>query len=105
MIREDAETTKLRVVYDASCKNRKTGISLNNCLHVGPSLTPMIFDVLLRFLANQVALVGDIEKAFLNIEIHPEDRDCLRFLWLKGIHSSDPEVIILRFQRVVFGCN
>ena len=105
VIREDAETTKLRVVYDASCKDRKTGVSLNDCLHVGPSLTPMILDVLLRFRANQVALVGDIEKAFLNIEIHPEDRDCLRFLWLKDIHSPDPEVITLRFQRVVFGCN
>ena len=68
-------------------------------------MTPIIFDVLLRFRANQVALVGDIEKAFLNIEIHPEDRDCLRFLWLKDIHSPDPEVITLRFQRVIFGCN
>ena len=45
--REDAETTKLRVVYDTSCKERKTGVSLNNCLHVGPSMTPMIFYVLL----------------------------------------------------------
>ena len=27
VIREDAETTKLRVVYDASCKYRKTGVS------------------------------------------------------------------------------
>lgn len=93
------------MVYDASCKDRKTGVSLNYCLHVGPSLTPMIFDVLLRFRANQVALVGDIEKAFLNIEIHPEDRDCLRFLWMKDIHAQDPEIVILRFQRVVFGCN
>ncbi len=105
VIREDAETTKLRVVYDASCKDRKTRVSLNDCLHVGPSLTPMIFDVLLRFRANNVALVGDIEKAFLNIEIHPEDRDCLRFLWVKDIHAQDPEIVVLRFQRVVFGCN
>ena len=105
VIRENAETTKLRVVYDASCKDRKTGVSLNSCLHVGPSLTPMIFDVLLRFRANQVTLVGDIAAAFLNIEIHPEDRDCLRFLWIDDINSPDPEIITLRFQRVVFGCN
>ena len=93
VIRENAETTKLRVVYDASCKDRKTGVSLNSCLHVGPSLTPMIFDVLLRFRANQVTLVGDIAAAFLNIEIHPEDRDCLRFLWIDDINSPDPEII------------
>ena len=105
VIRENAETTKVRIVYDASCKDRKSGVSLNECLHVGPSLTPLIFDVLLRFRMNPVALVGDIEKAFLNIEIHPQDRDCLRFLWLKDIHAKDPEVIVYRFLRVLFGYN
>eukprot|EP00794_Sanderia_malayensis_P017909 gene17909-biopygen12897 len=105
VVRENAETTKVRVVYDASSKNRKSEASLNDCLHVGPALTPLIFDVLLRFRTNPVALVGDIEKAFLNIEIHPKDRDCLRFLWLKDIHSKNPEVVVYRFNRVVFGCN
>eukprot|EP00794_Sanderia_malayensis_P016165 gene16165-biopygen13734 len=105
VVRENAETTKVRVVYDASSKNRKSDASLNDCLHVGPALTPLIFDVLLRFRTNPVALVGDIEKAFLNIEIHPKDRDCLRFLWLKDIHSKNPEVVVYRFNRVVFGCN
>ena len=28
-------------------------------------------------------LVGDIEKAFLNIKVHAEDRDCLRFYGLE----------------------
>ena len=93
------------MVYDASCKDRSTGVSLNSYLHIGPSMTPMIFDVLLRFRASQVALVGDIEKVFLNIEIHPEDRDCLRFMWINDVNSPEPEVITLRFQRVVFGCN
>ena len=34
VIRENAETTKLRIAYDASCKD-KTGVSLNDCLHMG----------------------------------------------------------------------
>eukprot|EP00112_Aurelia_sp_Birch-Aquarium-sp1_P002538 Seg128.14 transcript_id=Seg128.14/GoldUCD/mRNA.D3Y31 product="hypothetical protein" protein_id=Seg128.14/GoldUCD/D3Y31 len=105
VIRENAETTKVRIVYDTSCKDRKSGVSLNECLHVGPSPTPLIFDVLLRFRMNPVALVGDIEKAFLNIEIHPQDRDSLRFLWLKDIHAKDPEFIVYRFLRFLFGCN
>ena len=54
---------------------------------------------------NPVALVGDIEKAFLNIEIHPQDQDCLRFLWLKDVHAKDPEVVVYRFLRVLFRCN
>ena len=101
--RENAETTKVRVVYDASCKDGKTSTSLNDCLHKGPALTPLIFDILLRFRANSVAIVGDIEKAFLNIEINPEDRDCLRFLWVKDVSDPEPEVVTYRFNRVVFG--
>lgn len=68
VIRKDAKTTKVRIVYDASSKARKKGTSLNECLHVGPSLTPLLFDILLRFRENKVILLGDIEKAFFRPE-------------------------------------
>ena len=71
-------TTKLRVVYDASAKHH--GPSLNNCLYSGLPLTPMIFHLMTRFRAHKVVLTADIEKAFLNIAIAPEDRDFLQFL-------------------------
>ena len=77
VIRKDAETTKIRIVYDSSAKESKSGVALNDCLHTGPSLNPLLFDILVRFRENKVALVGDIEKAFLNIEVDPDDRDCL----------------------------
>ena len=38
MIRKETSTTKVRVVYDASSREGKVGTSLNDCLHVGPSL-------------------------------------------------------------------
>ena len=38
VIRRDAETTKLRIVYDTSSKETKNGTFLNDCLHMGPSL-------------------------------------------------------------------
>ena len=60
VVRENAETTKVRVVYDASCKDKNTGTSLNDCLHVGPSLTPLIFDILLRFRDARVAPLKDL---------------------------------------------
>ena len=78
VIRENAETTKVRIVYDASCKDRSTNTSLTDCLNVGPPLTPLMFDIPIRFREQPVVLVGDIEKAFLNIKVHAEDRDCLR---------------------------
>ena len=52
VVRKDVETTKVRVVYDASSKEGKYGTSLNYCLHVGPSLTPLLFEILLRFHEN-----------------------------------------------------
>eukprot|EP00794_Sanderia_malayensis_P018483 gene18483-biopygen15572 len=103
VVRENAETTKVRIVYDASCKDREAKTSLNDCLHVGPSLTPMIFDVLIRFREQPIVLEGDIEKAFLNIEVHPVDRDCLRFLLVGNVEDQSPEVIEYRFNRVCSG--
>ena len=75
VIRTDAETTKVRVVFDASAKEKKTGTSLNDCLHVGPPLTPLLFDILVRFREHKIPIIADIEKAFLNVEIDPLDRD------------------------------
>ena len=48
VIRRGAKTTRLRVIYDASSKEWRKGTSLNDCLHVGPSLTPMLYDILGR---------------------------------------------------------
>lgn len=104
VVRKDAVTTKLRIVYDASCK-ADNGVSLNDCLHVGPSLSPLLFDILLRFRTFRVALVADIEKAFLNVEVEQEDRDCLRFLWADNVLEGDMNASVYRFARVVFGLN
>ena len=98
-------TTKVRVVYDASSKECKSGTSLNDCLHVGPSLNPLLYRILIRFRKNSIALVGDIEKAFLNVEVDEADRDCLRFLWVKDIESDKCETVVYRFCRVVFVLN
>ena len=76
VVREDKATSKVRVVYDAS--SRSTGHN-NDCLHTGPSFGQHIFDILLRFRVHRVALAGDIEKAFLMIEVDEKDRDVLRF--------------------------
>ena len=77
-------------------------MSLNKCLHAGPPLAQNIFDIMLRFRSYRVALVGDIEKAFLMVHIAEEDRDVLRFLWVKDTDKAEPDVV-LRFSRVVFG--
>ena len=101
VIREDKNTTKVRVVCDASAKG--SGTSVNDCLHTGPSLNTLIFYILVRFRVYKVAMIADIEKAFLNIAISPEHRDYLRFFWIEDIHDTSPNIVTLRFARLVFG--
>ena len=101
VIRTDKETTKLRVVYNASA--RSGGPSLNDCLYTGPKFDQRIFDILIRFRSYRIALTADIEKAFLMVSIRPSDRDALRFLWYDDVEGREPKLIVLRFTRVVFG--
>ena len=44
VIREDKNTSKVRVVFDASAKS--DGPSLNECLYRGAQLIPLVFDIL-----------------------------------------------------------
>ena len=103
VIRVDKDTTKLRIVYDASARSGRNTPSLNDCLYAGPPLSPLIYDILLRFRVHKVALIGDIEKAFLNVSVHPSDRDYLRFLWIDDITSGCPKLQVYRYARVAFG--
>ena len=101
VIRRDKQTTKLKIVYDASAKS--SGPSLNDCLYTGPAMTQSIMDIILRFRSHRIALAGDIEKAFLMVSVAKVDRNVLRFLWFDDVWSEHLKVITLRFTRVVFG--
>ena len=48
--------------------------------------------------------MGDIEKAFLNVEVDKKDRACHRFLWLANPPDLS-KIVVYRFCRVVFGLN
>ena len=102
LFRQDKQTTKLRVVCDASAR-KNGGPSLNECLYCGPPLSENIADFLVRFRCHKIALVGDLEKAFLMISVTEEDRDALRFLWFDDPFSEEPNIIVLRLARVAFG--
>ena len=62
VVREDKETTKVRVVYDSAA--RYGGISLNDTKLPGPKLQQDVFDVLLRFGRNAVALMADLTEMY-----------------------------------------
>lgn len=65
VVREGKETTKVRIVYDSAA--RYGGMSLNDTMLPGTKLQQDIFDVLLRFCRNPVALVADLTAMFSQI--------------------------------------
>ncbi|XP_022802398.1 uncharacterized protein LOC111339932 [Stylophora pistillata] len=79
VIRENAESTKLRVVYDASARAYDGAPSLNELLHTEPPLRNELW----------------------NICVKEAERDALRFHWIKD--KSTKELEVVRFTRVVFG--
>ena len=98
VVRVSSKSTKCRPVFAANTKGRN-GVSLNDCLHTGPSLTPEIPDVLLRLRMHSFLTTSDIRKAFLQVLLHPEDRDACRYLWIdsQGLQRE------MRFRVVTFG--
>ena len=101
VVRESAETTKMRIVYDGSARANPKAPSLNDCLETGPPLQNLLWDVLVRNRFHAVAVTGDLKQAFLQVRIRESDRDALRFHWLKDLQSKEVEV--LRFTRALFG--
>ena len=76
--------------------------SLNDILETGPSTVPAIFDILFRFRSYKIPLVADIAQAFHHICVSSDDINCFRFLWVNDLNAVEPEIVFMRFLRVVF---
>ncbi|XP_058827074.1 uncharacterized protein LOC131687050 [Topomyia yanbarensis] len=88
----DSTTTKLRTVFDASCRS-KSGISLNDVLLPGPTIQDTLVTIVLRFRIHQFVLSADIEKMYRQILVHPTDQPLQRILW-----RDDPEAPLKSYQ-------
>ncbi|XP_060552386.1 uncharacterized protein LOC132713726 [Ruditapes philippinarum] len=100
------KSTKVRVVYDASSKCKPEYSSLNECLHRGPVMLHDLCGLLMRFRLHKIAIIADIEKAFLQIGLQESERDVTRFLWLKSCEKPSTDLQNIqefRFCRVPFG--
>ena len=95
-----AESTKLRVVDDASARSNPQAPSLNDSIHCGPPLEKRLWNVLVCIRFHPVLITGDLKQAFLPVCIKKQERDALRFHWKANEHS---ELETLRFTRALFG--
>ena len=98
VVRESATTTKVRMVFDASAKPHPLANSINDRMHTGPPLQPLLWDNMIRTRLSTHLLLADLQKAFLQIGIKEGDRDAFRFLF-----NVNGKVERLRFARVPFG--
>ena len=101
-------TTKLRTVYDALAKTRKEkeNKSMNECLYRGLVMLNDLCGLLMRFRLNSIAVVADIENAFVQFGLQPDQRDVTRFIWLKNYTQAQVDsdnIQEYRFCRVPFG--
>ena len=99
VVREDKETTKVRIVYDSAA--RYGGVNLNDTMLPGPKLQQDVFDVLLHFCSNPVALVADLTEMFSQVTMVKQDRRYHRFLW-RGLDLSRPPEVY-EAMRLMFG--
>lgn len=63
VIKMSKTTSKVRVVFDASCKS-SNGKSLNDQLMVGATIQDDLFSLILRWRKYKIAYTGDIEKMY-----------------------------------------
>ncbi|CAD7083753.1 unnamed protein product [Hermetia illucens] len=99
--REERETTKTRIVFNASARSGGNP-SLNDLLWSGPNLLPDILKLILNFRLGKHGITADIERAFLQIELAQKDRKVHRFYWILSLDDL-LSIIILQMNRVTFG--
>ena len=99
MIKESSSTTKLRVVFDGSCKS-SSGVSVNDKLMICAVVQDELVHLLLRFRKHVVGVTADIKQMYRQIRVAPEDTEFQRILWRDS--SSDP-IEDYRLLTVTYG--
>lgn len=101
IIKEQSTTTKLRVVFDGSCKTT-TKVSLNDITLKGYQVQPDLYDILCRFRSYKFVLTCDIEKMYRQILINPTQTFLLNILWREDPHKPFQ---CLELLTVTYGTN
>ncbi|KAL0852653.1 hypothetical protein ABMA27_012494 [Loxostege sticticalis] len=99
VLREKSETTKLRVVFDASAKTT-SGKSLNDIQYVGPVIQDDLFTILIRFRSHKYVVTGDIKQMYRQIEVDESQRHLQLILWRED--RSKP-IQVLQLNTVTYG--
>lgn len=92
-------STKIRVVFDASCKS-DSGVSLNDTLMAGPAIQQDLMSILVRFRMFLHVIAADIIKMYRQVLVDPSQTRYQRILW-RGDPAS--EVKVYELKTVTYG--
>ncbi|XP_055590649.1 uncharacterized protein LOC129742731 [Uranotaenia lowii] len=99
VIRETSSTTKVRVVFDASCKSA-TGKSLNDVLMVGAVIQDDLRAIILRSRLHQVMLIADIKQMYRQVLVDDRDTPLQRIFWR---NSPEEPLQTFELKTVTYG--
>lgn len=80
VIKEDSTTTKLRVVFDASC-NTSTGLNFNEMQKCGPKVQDDLWNMLIRFRSHRFVMSADIAKMYRQILVDGQQCPLQQIIW------------------------
>ena len=98
VVKPGSTTTKLRVVFDASCKTQNAH-SLNDVLQVGPVLQRDLTSLLIQWRKYPYVFNADIEKMYRQIWVHDDHTNYQRILYtdLLTAEISDYKLLTVTF--------
>ena len=101
VFRPESASTKVRVVFNGSRKT-KSSCSLNDVLHVGPTLQSDLMTVILNWRTYRYVFNGDIEKMYRQILIHDSDKQYQKILFRR---TDNGPIEDFELATVTFGVN
>ncbi|XP_017462785.1 PREDICTED: uncharacterized protein LOC108356167 [Rhagoletis zephyria] len=99
VLKPNSTTTKLRVVFDASCRTT-TQKSINDIQIVGPTIQSKLVTLLLRFRLHRFALTADIVKMYRQVLVSEEHRKFQYILWRSSPHQ---DIKTFQLNTVTYG--
>lgn len=92
-------STTHRVVFDASMST-SSGLSLNQCLMVGPVVQSDLFSIMIRSRVHKYVISADISQMYRQVLVNKNDTRFQRIFWR---NSPDEPLKVYELQTVTFG--
>lgn len=99
ILKESSTSTSHRIVFNAS-QLTSSGLSLNNCIIVGPVVQSDLFSILLRARMHVYVFTADIQQMYRQIWMHECDVKYQKILWRD---SPEEEIQTYEMLTVTFG--